>query len=185
MGNVVNRVFDSAGPEGRVRGTPQQIIEKYQTLARDAQLAGDRVAAENFLQHSEHYSRLLGEAQRQQQENQRRDPSAQPQPEFSNGHDRTAGQERQGDDQPAQSGNGAAPTPAREGAAGGLETIEPTEPTGDTGLVSTPESASGLNGRSSGSRPSSSRSRKKPAAEASEETASDGAAEDDGEPVAT
>ena len=48
VGNVVNRVFDSAGPEGKVRGTPQQIIEKYQTLARDAQLSGDRVAAENF-----------------------------------------------------------------------------------------------------------------------------------------
>ncbi len=66
MGNVTNRVFDSAGPEGKVRGTPSQIIEKYQTLARDAQLSGDRVNAENFLQHSEHYTRLLAEAQRQQ-----------------------------------------------------------------------------------------------------------------------
>ncbi|MEM7240946.1 MAG: DUF4167 domain-containing protein [Pseudomonadota bacterium] len=64
-GNVVNRVFDSSGPEGKVRGTPQQIIDKYQTLARDAQLSGDRVAYENFLQHSEHYSRLLSEAQRE------------------------------------------------------------------------------------------------------------------------
>ncbi|MEC7257215.1 MAG: DUF4167 domain-containing protein, partial [Pseudomonadota bacterium] len=36
-GNVVNRVFDSSGPEGKVRGTPQQIIEKYNQLARDAQ----------------------------------------------------------------------------------------------------------------------------------------------------
>ena len=52
-GNVVNRVFDSSGPEGKVRGTPQQIIDKYQMLARDAQLSGDRVAYENFLQHSE------------------------------------------------------------------------------------------------------------------------------------
>ena len=66
----MNRVFDSSGPEGRVRGTPQQIIEKYQALARDAQLAGDRVATENFLQHSEHYSRLLGEAQREMAERQ-------------------------------------------------------------------------------------------------------------------
>jgi hypothetical protein len=65
IGNIINRVFESAGPEGKVRGTPQQIIEKYNVLARDAQLSGDRVAAENFLQHSEHYSRLLGEAQRQ------------------------------------------------------------------------------------------------------------------------
>lgn len=65
MGNIVNRVFDSSGPEGKVRGTPQQIIDKYLTLARDAQLGNDRVAAENFLQHSEHYARLLGEAQRE------------------------------------------------------------------------------------------------------------------------
>jgi hypothetical protein len=43
-----------------VRGTPQQIIEKYQMLARDAQLSNDRVAAENFLQHAEHYTRMLG-----------------------------------------------------------------------------------------------------------------------------
>ncbi|WGI20765.1 DUF4167 domain-containing protein [Amylibacter sp. IMCC11727] len=63
--NVVNRVFDSSGPEGKVRGTPQQIIDKYQTLARDAQLSGDRVAHENFLQHAEHYVRMLGDAQRE------------------------------------------------------------------------------------------------------------------------
>lgn len=76
VGNIVNRVFDSSGPEGKVRGTPQQIIEKYQTLARDAQLANDRVALENFQQHAEHYTRMLSEAlreqeaRREQQENQ-------------------------------------------------------------------------------------------------------------------
>ncbi len=51
-----------------MRGTPQQIIDKYQGLARDAQLSGDRVGAEAFLQHSEHYSRILGEAMREQTE---------------------------------------------------------------------------------------------------------------------
>ena len=66
-GNVVNRVFDSSGPEGKVRGTPQQIIDKYNQLARDAQLSNDRVAAENFQQHAEHYLRLLSEAQREQE----------------------------------------------------------------------------------------------------------------------
>ena len=65
VGNVTNRVYDSSGPEGKVRGTPSQIVEKYQALARDAQLSGDRVNAENFLQHSEHYARLLADAQRQ------------------------------------------------------------------------------------------------------------------------
>ena len=66
VGNVVNRVFDSSGPEGKVRGTPQQIIEKYNQLARDAQLSNDRVAAENFQQHAEHYQRMLGQAIKEQ-----------------------------------------------------------------------------------------------------------------------
>ncbi|KGJ15350.1 DUF4167 domain-containing protein, partial [Paracoccus sanguinis] len=70
LGNVVNRVFDSSGPEGKVRGTPQQIIEKYLALARDAQLSGDRVAEQSFFQHAEHYTRMLGEAQREQAERQ-------------------------------------------------------------------------------------------------------------------
>ena len=63
IGNIINRVFDSSGPEGKVRGTPQQIIDKYLMLARDAQLSNDRVAEQNFLQHAEHYTRMLGEAQ--------------------------------------------------------------------------------------------------------------------------
>ena len=67
LGNITNRVFDSSGPEGKVRGTPQQIIEKYQVLARDAQLSNDRVAAENFQQHAEHYTRLLAQATREMQ----------------------------------------------------------------------------------------------------------------------
>ena len=49
--NIMNRVFDSSGPEGKVRGTPQQIIEKYQQLTRDAQLSGDRVAGEDRKSH--------------------------------------------------------------------------------------------------------------------------------------
>jgi len=75
LGNIVNRVFDSSGPEGKVRGTPQQIIDKYSVLARDAQLSGDRVAAENFLQHAEHYTRMLNEAQAElaREAEQRRD----------------------------------------------------------------------------------------------------------------
>ena len=55
-----NRAFDSNGPEGvKVRGTAQHVYEKYQQLARDAQTAGDRVLAENYLQHAEHYFRLM------------------------------------------------------------------------------------------------------------------------------
>ena len=55
-----NRAFDSNGPEGvKVRGNPQLVFEKYQQLARDATAAGDRVLGENYLQHAEHYFRLL------------------------------------------------------------------------------------------------------------------------------
>lgn len=70
-GNIVNRVYDSAGPEGKVRGTPQQIIDKYQSLARDAQTMGDRVMSENFLQHAEHYQRMLIQAAAAQEQNRR------------------------------------------------------------------------------------------------------------------
>ncbi|MGE0183717.1 MAG: DUF4167 domain-containing protein [Parvularculaceae bacterium] len=54
-----NRALDSNGPDVRIRGTAQQIYDKYQALARDATSSGDRVKAENYLQHAEHYFRLL------------------------------------------------------------------------------------------------------------------------------
>ncbi|MBI1393314.1 MAG: DUF4167 domain-containing protein [Alphaproteobacteria bacterium] len=54
-----NRAYDSNGPEVRIRGTANQIFDKYQALARDAASAGDRVKAENYLQHAEHYFRLI------------------------------------------------------------------------------------------------------------------------------
>ncbi|HUZ11609.1 MAG TPA: DUF4167 domain-containing protein [Caulobacteraceae bacterium] len=55
-----NRAFDSNGPDGvKVRGAAQHIFERYQQLARDAGSGGDRVLAENYLQHAEHYFRLL------------------------------------------------------------------------------------------------------------------------------
>lgn len=55
-----NRVFDSNGPDVRIRGTAFQIVEKYATLAKDANASGDRVLAESYLQHAEHYQRLIG-----------------------------------------------------------------------------------------------------------------------------
>lgn len=51
--------FDSNCIELRVRGNAWQVHEKYQALARDAQSSGDRVAAENYLQHAEHYFRII------------------------------------------------------------------------------------------------------------------------------
>jgi hypothetical protein len=54
-----NHVFDSNGPEIRIRGTAQQLFEKYLQLGRDATSSGDRVTAEAFFQHAEHYFRIL------------------------------------------------------------------------------------------------------------------------------
>jgi hypothetical protein len=57
-GNPANRVYDSNGPDVKVRGTAQTIAEKYMQLGRDAQASGDNVMAESYYQHSEHYYRL-------------------------------------------------------------------------------------------------------------------------------
>ncbi|QTN20078.1 DUF4167 domain-containing protein [Brevundimonas sp. AJA228-03] len=55
-----NRSWDSQGPENiKVRGNAQTVYERYQQLARDAGSSGDRVLAENYLQHAEHYFRVL------------------------------------------------------------------------------------------------------------------------------
>jgi hypothetical protein len=51
--------YDSGGSDIRVRGNAYQVLEKYLQLARDAGTAGDRVAAENFLQHADHYYRVV------------------------------------------------------------------------------------------------------------------------------
>ncbi|MYF87169.1 MAG: DUF4167 domain-containing protein, partial [Rhodospirillaceae bacterium] len=54
-----NQSFDSNGPSVRLRGTAAQLNEKYQALARDATSAGDRVMAENYHQHADHYYRVM------------------------------------------------------------------------------------------------------------------------------
>ncbi|TNF64221.1 MAG: DUF4167 domain-containing protein [Rhodobacteraceae bacterium] len=139
-GNVVNRVFDSSGPEGKVRGTPQQIIDKYNQLARDAQLANDRVAAENFQQHAEHYLRMLSEAQREvdarreEMERQNRERQAE--------RDR-----ERADRQERESNGGAVAEPQDDQRAGGSgleiagEADADAEETEGSTLVETPESA--------------------------------------------
>jgi hypothetical protein len=129
VGNVVNRVFDSSGPEGKVRGTPQQIIDKYNQLARDAQLSGDRVNAENFQQHAEHYLRLLGAAQKEQDA-------------------RREEQERQNRERQAERDRGRAKRQEREANGGEMvgddavsTGLEADQGGDDSGLVETPESS--------------------------------------------
>ena len=121
-GNVVNRVFDSSGPEGKVRGTPQQVIEKYNQLARDAQLSNDRVAAENFQQHAEHYLRMLSEAQRemdQRREEQERQQRERQEEQDRQNRERQAERDRErAERQERDAANGG---PSHEGDANGAD----------------------------------------------------------------
>lgn len=95
--NPLSRNFESNGPDVKVRGNASHIAEKYLQLARDAQSSGDSVMAENYLQHAEHYFRILSAAQPQ---NQRPDQFGQPQVEedydddFAPINDRFASPER-------------------------------------------------------------------------------------------
>ena len=76
--------FESNGPEGKIRGTAFQVIEKYQALAQDALSAGDRIGAENFFQHAEHYYRVVaanGWDQRGQRPHSQQPQPQQPQPQ--------------------------------------------------------------------------------------------------------
>lgn len=63
--NPLARNFESNGPDVKIRGTAAHIAEKYAALARDASASGDSVQAENYLQHAEHYNRIIMAAQAQ------------------------------------------------------------------------------------------------------------------------
>ncbi|MBR0960790.1 DUF4167 domain-containing protein [Bradyrhizobium japonicum] len=68
--NPMTRVYESNGPDIKIRGTASHIAEKYLQLARDARSSGDPVAAENYYQHAEHYFRMIAAAQEQFRQNQ-------------------------------------------------------------------------------------------------------------------
>lgn len=65
--NPLSRNYESNGPDVKVRGNAAHVAEKYLQLARDAQSSGDSVMAENYLQHAEHYFRIVAAAQQQNQ----------------------------------------------------------------------------------------------------------------------
>ena len=72
----MTRSYDSRGPDVRVRGTALHVAERYLQLARDANTTNNTVAAENYLQHAEHYFRLMAVAQAEQFEGQTSDGRA-------------------------------------------------------------------------------------------------------------
>lgn len=149
VGNIVNRVFDSSGPEGKVRGTPQQIIDKYNQLARDAQLSGDRVATENFQQHAEHYTRMLAEAMREQearreaQESQHRERQQQRNAERQEQRNAAPGAGEQPQPDLAEQPEMAQPDVPVEQPVAAMDAPQPDiieVAQDDAGLVETPES---------------------------------------------
>ena len=107
-----NHVFDSSGPDLRIRGTAQQLFEKYLQLGRDATGVGDRVMAESYFQHAEHYFRIINamtQAQAQQGQHQN----------GGQGGGQNAGQNGGYN---GQSGNGAAPQANYQGRGGRNDT---------------------------------------------------------------
>ncbi len=86
--NPLTRSYESNGGDVKIRGTALHVAEKYVQLARDAQASGDRVAQENYLQHAEHYYRIVAAAQAQM---------PQPQPIYRNDED---GDDEDGMDRP-------------------------------------------------------------------------------------
>ena len=95
--NPANRSYDSSGPDVKIRGTAVHIYEKYQQLARDASSSGDRIGAENYLQHAEHYYRLMIANNALQQQQQQQNPQHNGQRPNGQGPD---GQPSHGDQQP-------------------------------------------------------------------------------------
>lgn len=97
-----NHVFDSVGPDLRIRGTSQQLFEKYLQLGRDATSSGDRVMAESYFQHAEHYFRILNAMNQAAQPQQGGPPNGAParRPYESHGNEpQTAEQQGDGDDE--------------------------------------------------------------------------------------
>ncbi len=70
-GNNRSQVFDSNGPDVRIRGTAHQIHEKYTALANDANGSGDYILAESYMQHAEHYQRVINVWQEKENDQRR------------------------------------------------------------------------------------------------------------------
>src|ERR1700712_2804825 len=86
--NPLTRVYESNGPDVKIRGTANHVAEKYLQLARDAHTSGDPVSAENYFQHAEHYFRLIAAAQEQfRQQNPNYTPPPNPQQGSQQGDD--------------------------------------------------------------------------------------------------
>jgi hypothetical protein len=96
-----NRTYDSSGPEIKIRGSASHVYEKYLQLARDANSSGDRIMAENYLQHAEHYYRIMAAAAAQQAQYAAQQAAQNPQGQHNQQQPQQAGQPQM---QPQNSG---------------------------------------------------------------------------------
>ena len=119
--NPLARVYESNGPDVKIRGTASHVMEKYLTLARDAQSSGDPVAAENYLQHAEHYYRIIASAQQPMMPHQSQQPFFQS--DDGREDDWDGGDDGRFGSYPDRSPNGFAGTPQPNGGGryGGYE----------------------------------------------------------------
>ncbi|MGA0532853.1 DUF4167 domain-containing protein [Hansschlegelia sp. KR7-227] len=126
--NPLNRSYESNGPDVKIRGNAATIADKYVQLSRDALTAGDPVSAENYMQHAEHYYRLLAAAQAQFQPHQtfvRADADDYNDPDFDEDNADGAGE--------ANSQPQAQPQPQSNGAPQPYRNDQPPRPNGDQG----------------------------------------------------
>lgn len=132
-GNPVNRVYESNGPDVKVRGTAQTIADKYLQLGRDAQASGDTVMAESYYQFAEHYLRIVAAAQayNQQMQQQYRRPE---EDQDDDGEDSAEGDGDEGHglaaagEESTQPGLGEQPDIETREAAPAFQPREPQEP---------------------------------------------------------
>ena len=169
-GQSRTHTFDSNGPDGRVRGNARQVYEKYLTLARDASSAGDRIAAEAYYQHAEHYFRILSD-------------STDPQP---------GGRRQQEERQPAVNGEESVSSEADESAASAngnaAAAIDESGDSTRNGVAAGDDAASESNGQDAEGgapqRPRRGRSRKARADESNQAAQQEGVSETEDGPAA-
>ena len=144
--NPLSRNFESNGPDVKVRGNAAHVAEKYLQLARDAQSSGDPVLAENYLQHAEHYFRIVAAAQQQLQYRDQpgaQAPEADEDDDFPPINDRFASPEPIVPFRPPQPGEQPQAFAGNEGDAGGEQ---PQAPQGEPVMAEDGQSFAGQQG---------------------------------------
>lgn len=141
--NPMSRNYESNGPDVKIRGNPSHIAEKYSTLARDALSNGDRVIAENYLQHAEHYNRIVAAAQAQQaQQRQERQDNDRSENEAETSEVEEKAQEEQSS---AEGAEESKPNGRSKGKSNGSAGEDPVAAEATTDEATSPETAEGEN----------------------------------------